>query len=161
MHHFDTIFESNSVQIFVNASVGDKLQLDTLSHYYDAVVLCTGMSDSKRNWSGIPNCFGADEVFGWYNKNPRMMPFSFDLSKAERLVIIGNGNVALDMARIFSKDTVRLANDELDKQILDTLMQSKLKEITILGRRDLLQVSINSVISLFTFIGLLYTRRIT
>lgn len=140
MHHFDSIFNSRSVRIFVNAAIGNQLKLSELRQSYDAVALCTGMSDSKRNWDRISGCYGADEIFGWYNSNPHAKPISHDFSKTEKLVIIGNGNVALDMARIFSKDKNILSNSSIDKQVMNSLSKSNINEITIVGRRELVHV---------------------
>ena len=100
------------------------------------------MSNSKRNWYGVPGCYGADEIFGWYNKNPIASSFHQDLSKTERLVIIGNGNVALDMARIFSKKTLNFTKGTISDDILNALEQSKIREVTVLGRRELIHVKL-------------------
>jgi len=101
------------------------------------------MSNSKRNWRGVPGCYGADEIFGWYNKNPLAVSFHQDLCKTERLVIIGNGNVALDMARIFSKRPPQFAMGMIDNDIFSALEKSKIREITILGRRELINVKLH------------------
>lgn len=141
MHHFDNIFNTSSVRIFVNANIGDQLQISDLTRNYDAVALCTGMSESKRNWTGIPGCFGADEIFGWYNNNPHAKSIIHDLSKTKNLVIIGNGNVALDMARLFSKNSKLLADIAFDQQIRSALSNSSIREITVIGRRELASVT--------------------
>jgi ferredoxin/flavodoxin---NADP+ reductase len=111
--------------------------VSTLSKSYDAVALCTGMSDSKRFWHGIPNSCGADEIFGWYNQNPAYKKLHQDLSKVERLAIIGNGNVALDMARIFAKKPKLLSKDNIVPEVLGVLENTNIQEITIIGRREL------------------------
>ena len=114
-----------------------------MSKCYNAVVFCTGMSDSKRNWPKVPRCYGADEIFGWYNMNPYKNYFEQDLSKSKRLVIIGNGNVALDMVRIFAKRPSSLASAGVSEHILRTLENSSINEILILGRRELNNVQQN------------------
>ena len=140
MGHFEPVFDSKNVNIFLNADIGTKPKISELSKYYDSLVMCTGMSDSKRNWAGVQNCYGADEIFGWYNKNPLVPYFKRDLSKMSHLLIIGNGNVALDIARIFSKTPSQLAADSMDPAILKVLSRSNINEITILGRRDITKV---------------------
>lgn len=105
---------------------------------YDAVALCTGMSDSKRKWQGIKNCFGSDEIFGWYNQNPEYINFNHNLSQSKRLVIVGNGNVALDMARMFAKNHSLATN--MDSKVFDVLKASQINEIIIIGRRDIFNV---------------------
>ena len=95
------------------------------------------MSDSKRYWRGVSNCYGADEIFGWYNQRPSCKRFDQDLPKVERLVILGNGNVALDMARIFAKKPSILAKYDIAPEVFRTLESVNIKEITIIGRRGL------------------------
>lgn len=125
----------------MNIELGKDIHISDLSTKYDAVVLCTGMSNSKRYWHKVPGCYGADEIFGWYNRNPLAVSFHQDLSKTERLVIIGNGNVALDMARIFSKKPSHFEMGMFDNSVMDALKISKIREITILGRRELINVN--------------------
>lgn len=107
------------------------------------------MSNSKRFWHGISNCRGADEIFGWYNQNPLFKKLDQDLSKVERLAIIGNGNVALDMARIFAKKPSLLVRDTIAPEVLRTLKSTNIKEITIIGRRGLEHVSFNLYIYMY------------
>lgn len=135
------MFDSKNVQTFLNVDVGKDIQISDICAKYDAVVLCTGMSNSNRNWDQVPGCYGADEVFGWYNGNPLALSFHQDLSKTERLVIIGNGNVALDMARIFSKKPSHFAKKMFNNDVMNALEISNIREITILGRRELINVN--------------------
>lgn len=137
MRHFDPIFNSVNVQIFTNADIGQEYKISTLSKCYDAVALCTGMSDSKRYWKDVPNCHGADEIFGWYNQNPKFKNLELDFSKVRSLVIIGNGNVALDMARIFARKHHLLNNHDMHPDVLKVLRNIDVKEITIIGRRGI------------------------
>lgn len=116
------------------------MKVSYLSRFYDAIALCTGMSNSNRNWQGIPNCYGADDIFGWYNQNPVFKNLNQDLSKVKQLVIIGNGNVALDMARIFAKTPPFLDKDTIAPEVLRTLESTNIKDITLIGRRDLKNV---------------------
>lgn len=136
------MFGSENVQTFLNVDVGKDISIFDISKQYNAVVLCTGMSNSKRNWLGVPGCYGADEVFGWYNSNPLTISFRQDLSKTERLVIIGNGNVALDMARIFSKKPDYFRQGTISNNVLSVLEKSKIKEVIVLGRRGLVDVNL-------------------
>ena len=110
------------------------------------------MSDSRRLWHGIPNCHGADEIFGWYNQNPSFKNLDQNLSKVERLVIIGNGNVALDMARIFAKKPSLLDKDAMAPEVLRTLENTKIKEITIIGRRGLENVIFKFYKSMYSLV---------
>ncbi len=137
MRHFDSIFDSENVQVFTNVNIGQEFRISNLSERYDAVALCTGMSDSKRYWQSVPNCRGADEIFGWYNQNPKFKNLDLDFTKVQNLVIIGNGNVALDMARIFAKKHHLLDNNDMHPEVLKVLRNVDVKEITIIGRRGI------------------------
>ena len=147
MHHFEQIFESPNIKFFTNVNVGHDISVSKLSADYDAVILCTGMSNSKRKWLGFQNCFGSDEIFGWYNQNPEFMHRSPCLSNTKRLVIVGNGNVALDMARMFAKNHSSTdKRSAINSSVLNVLKTSQVKEIFILGRRDILHVTYMRVI---------------
>lgn len=140
MRHFDPVFSAENVKILLNVNVGNDLSVSELSRSYDAVALCTGMSNSKRNWTGLADCYGADEIFGWYNSNPKNNLSDLDLSQVKRIAIIGNGNVALDVTRIFAKLPHLLLSDDIDKNVMYTLENSAINEITCFGRRSLKNV---------------------
>lgn len=160
MDHFEPVFDSSNVDIYLNAEIGNSPKIYELSRHYDAIVMCTGMSDSRRNWTEAQNSFGADEIFGWYNRNPKFLTLGCDLSKVKHLVIIGNGNVALDMARIFSKNPSQLSTDSLDPDVFKVLEKSDITDITILGRRDITKVTCYLKLNIFILIGFLYSSRI-
>lgn len=141
MSHFDSVFHSKNVSIYLDAKIGIVPSISELSRYYDALAMCTGMSDSLRSWEPSEQNCGADEIFGWYNANPNYSNLRPDISKVNHLVIVGNGNVALDMVRIFSKKPSQFSNDSLDSKVLKVLSKSNITDITVLGRRDITKVN--------------------
>ncbi|WP_165703280.1 FAD-dependent oxidoreductase, partial [Mycobacteroides abscessus] len=89
-------------RFFGNIEVGAKITAEELASRYDAVIYAVGAQSDKP--LGIPGdqlsgCIAAVDVVGWYNANPTYQKVSVDLS-GERAVVVGNGNVALDVARI-------------------------------------------------------------
>lgn len=141
MSHFDSILSQNNVSIRCNTDIGEGISIKDISNAYDVVTLCTGMSDSKRNWAEIPESYGADQIVGWYNSRPDLRSLKLNLKQKTRLVIVGNGNVALDVARIFAKPVTELSHYEFDPLVLESLTQSNITDITILGRRGPLEAS--------------------
>ncbi len=142
MSHFKPLFEEagESLSLYLNADIGKTIQIDRLKENYDAIALCTGMSHSKRNWPLIAGAYGADQIVGWYNNSPEFKDFHLDLKAAENVVIVGNGNVALDVARILSRPAKDFENTDINPLALHELKQSGVQNITILGRRGPLEV---------------------
>lgn len=142
MTHFKPLFEEagDYLRLFLNANVGTDIQVETLKNNYDIVVLCTGMSNSVRTWPFVPGTYGADQIVGWYNGAPEFKNSNLDLSKAINVVIVGNGNVALDIVRILSQPVEYLENTDINPVALNELKRSNVRNITILGRRGPLEV---------------------
>ena len=120
-----------------NVSFGEQITLaETLSHYHQAL-FCTGApSDRRMGIPGedLPGSHPATTFVGWYNAHPDFIHERFDLS-AERVAVVGNGNVAMDVARILAAPTEELAKTDIADYALKALEQSRVKEIFLLGRR--------------------------
>src|SRR6185312_12069406 len=104
---------------------------------YDAVVLATGAPHDRP--LGIPgadlgNVFGSAAFVGWYNGHPQFAALDPDLS-GKTAVVIGMGNVALDVARILAKTPAEFAGSDIVAHALDLLKASTIERIVILGRR--------------------------
>lgn len=124
------------------------ITISRLRSYYDAVILSYG-SCLDRDLGGIPgednlgNIVPARSVVNWYNSYPRSSSidsFDIDLSKIEKVVILGQGNVALDIARILLTDIDQLSKTDISERALENLANSKIKEVEIVGRRGPLQM---------------------
>ncbi|PPR26768.1 MAG: NADPH-ferredoxin reductase FprA [Alphaproteobacteria bacterium MarineAlpha9_Bin4] len=134
---FNRVLEKENVNFFGNIDITEGISLNFISDTYDAVILATGASKDKMlNIKGenIPGVYGSSQIVGWYNDDPKHVSLSPDLN-TENVVIIGNGNVALDCARILAKDQKELEGSDISSSTLKRLSSSKIKNIYIFGRR--------------------------
>lgn len=119
-----------------------KLRLGTeagpeLAGRHDAVIYAVGATEARRldvPGEDLPGSLPAAAVVGWYNGHPDIAPDAVDLS-AERVVVVGTGNVALDIARILTADPESLAGTSLAPPALARLRSSKVREVVVLARR--------------------------
>lgn len=128
---------SENVRFVGNVAVGRDIEIAELQQLYDAVVLATGApTDRPLGMPGqqLGNVFGSAAFVGWYNGHPEFAQLNPDLS-GETAVVIGMGNVALDVARILSKTTEEFAGSDIVTHAFDALQASRIERIVILGRR--------------------------
>lgn len=122
-----------------NVEVGRDIQHRELLGYHHAVIYAVGARTSRSlglPGKDLPGNVSAADFVGWYNGHPDHANAEFDLS-AERAVVIGNGNVALDVARVLLMPTDALEKTDIAQYALDALAGSKIREVTILGRRGI------------------------
>ncbi|MFI1443926.1 FAD-dependent oxidoreductase [Streptomyces fructofermentans] len=125
------------VRMLLGLGVGEHVTAEEVAAHHDAVVYAVGASRGKR--LGVPgeerpNSLSATDFVAWYNAHPDAEPDAVDLS-AERVVVVGNGNVALDVARILVSDPEDLAETDIAGHALMALRASKVREVVLLGRR--------------------------
>ena len=128
---------TDNVRFVGNITVGQDISIGELQKLYDAVVLATGApKDRELDLPGknLGNIFGSAAFVGWYNGHPHFADLSPDLS-GKHAVVIGMGNVALDVARILAKTPAEFEGADIVKHALDALAASNFETITILGRR--------------------------
>jgi ferredoxin--NADP+ reductase len=121
-----------------NVTFGEHVSREDLLEHYHAIVYATGSpSDRPLGIPGeeLPGSHAATEFVGWYNGHPDHTHLEFDLLSAERAVVIGNGNVALDVARMLVLAPEELAPTDTADHALDVLARSSVREVVILGRR--------------------------
>lgn len=140
---FERILENPCVRYFGNVTIGTDLEHEELTHLYDQIVYAVGAQSDRR--MGIPGedltgSYPATAFVGWYNGTPRYRDLSFDLSH-ERVVVIGNGNVAMDVTRILVKDPDQLAQSDIADYALEQLRKSSVREVVMLGRRGPVQAA--------------------
>ncbi|GGC17968.1 NADP oxidoreductase [Novosphingobium marinum] len=134
---------SDNVRFLGNVLVGEHVSVAELTGLYDAVVLATGAPhDRKLGLEGedLANVYGSAAFVGWYNGHPNFATLDPDLSH-DTAVIVGNGNVALDVARILAKTREEFAGSDIVTHALEVLDTSKLERIVILGRRGPHQIA--------------------
>ncbi len=140
---YETTSLADNVRFFGNVTVGKHVSLAELRELYDAVVLATGAPHDKP--VGLPgenlgNVFGSAAFVGWYNGHPDFADIGPDFS-GKTAVVIGNGNVALDVARILAKTRAEFAGSDIVIHALDALDASQLERIVVLGRRGPHQIA--------------------
>jgi NADPH-dependent glutamate synthase beta subunit-like oxidoreductase len=134
---YEKVALSDNVRFVGNISIGEDVSIDELRELYDAVVLATGAPHDRPlgiPGEGVANVFGSAAFVGWYNGHPQFASLAPDLS-GKTAVVIGMGNVALDVARILSKSRAEFAGSDIVGHALDALEASKIERVIILGRR--------------------------
>jgi len=134
---YEKVALSDNVRFAGNVTIGPDVSVSELQELYDAVVLATGAPRDRD--LGVPgahldNVFGSAAFVGWYNGHPQFADLNPDLS-GKVAVVIGMGNVALDVARILAKTRREFVGSDIVAHALDALEQSRLERIVILGRR--------------------------
>lgn len=127
----------------LNVEVGRDISHAELLQHHHAVLYATGASrDRALDIPGeqLPGSATATDFVAWYNGHPDEADRSFDLA-GERAVIVGNGNVALDVARILTGDPDALARTDIAAHALAALRDSQVREVVILGRRGVAQAA--------------------
>ena len=123
---------------FGNVTFGEHVSREELLAHYHAIVYATGSpSDRPLGIDGedLPGSHAATEFVGWYNGHPDHTDLEVDLLSAERAVVIGNGNVALDVARMLVLAPEELAPTDTADHALDVLAASQVREVVVAGRR--------------------------
>ena len=134
---FEKIAKEPNFRLFANVELGKDVSLKDLRDQYDVVVLATGASKGRK--LGIPgeelkNSLSAAEFVPWYNAHPDYVDVEVDLS-SDTAVIIGAGNVAMDVARILAIDPSELDPTDVAEHALLKLKQSNIRTVIICGRR--------------------------
>ena len=134
---YETTALSDNVRFVGNVKIGRDVSIAELQNLYDAVVLATGAPhDRKLDLPGedLAGVYGSAAFVGWYNGHPQFATLDPDLS-GDTAVVIGMGNVALDVARILSKTRAEFDGSDIVAHALDVLDTSRLRRIVVLGRR--------------------------
>jgi ferredoxin/flavodoxin---NADP+ reductase len=125
-------------RFFGNVNFGQHVSREDLLCHYDAIVYATGSPvDRPLGIPGedLPGSHPATEFVGWYNGHPDQAGLEFDLVSAERALVVGNGNVALDVARMLVLDPAELAPTDTADHALEVLARSRVREVVVVGRR--------------------------
>ena len=134
---------AGAVRFVGNVMIGRDITIPELQGLYDAVVLATGAPHDRK--LGLPgedlgNVFGSAAFVGWYNGHPDFAKLDPDLA-GDTAVIVGNGNVALDVARILAKSPAEFAGSDIVRHAFDLLAASTIRRIVLLGRRGPHQIA--------------------
>jgi ferredoxin--NADP+ reductase len=138
---FDKIAMDPRFRFFGNLVIGEHVHPAELAERYDAVVYAIGaQSDRSLGIPGedLPGSVAAVDFVGWYNAHPHFVEMAPDVSGG-RAVVIGNGNVAIDVARILVSDPEALAATDIADHALESLHARGVQEVLVIGRRGPLQ----------------------
>jgi adrenodoxin-NADP+ reductase len=141
---FEQVAASERFTYVGNVEVGKTLALVDMKPHYDAIMFAYGASEDRK--LGIPGedtysgVYSAREFVGWYNGHPDFSHLNPTLDMGEHAVVVGQGNVALDVARILVKPLDQLRTTDIAEHALAALSRSKIKRVEIVGRRGPLQV---------------------
>lgn len=134
---FDRVFTNPRFGCHLGVEVGRDISHDELLAHHHAVIYAVGAATSRAldiPGEDLPGSHPAADVVGWYNGHPDHADRVFDLD-TERAVIIGNGNVALDVARMLLLDQQALKATDIAAHALEALRDSAIREVVVLGRR--------------------------
>ena len=134
---FDRIAGLRGFTFYLNVEVGRHVTLAELAEHHHAVLYAVGAPTDRRldvDGMGLPGTGTATEMVAWFNGHPEFTDLPVDLS-AERVVVVGNGNVALDVARILTTDPDVLARTDVSDHALATLRTSRVQEVVVAARR--------------------------
>jgi len=139
---YEQVALSDSVRFVGNVTVGNDVTVNELRDLYDSVVLATGAPADRRlgvPGDDLPGVVGSAAFVGWYNGHPDFAGLNPPLDGP--VVVIGNGNVALDVARILAKTQEEFAGSDIVDHALTALREATIDTITILGRRGPHQIA--------------------
>jgi ferredoxin--NADP+ reductase len=125
------------LSVHFGIEVGKHITHEELLAHHHAVIYAVGASDDRRldiPGEGLRGSHSATEFVAWYNGHPEAAHLTFDLS-SERAIVIGNGNVALDVARILASDPEDLAGTDIADHALAALRDSRIRDVVVIGRR--------------------------
>ncbi|MET4583075.1 ferredoxin--NADP+ reductase [Conyzicola nivalis] len=135
------VLDSGKIRLFGNVSFGRDITLDDLKKHYNAVIFSTGsIRDASLDIPGIdlPGSYGAADFVSWYDGHPDF-PREWPLD-ASSVAVIGNGNVALDVARMLAKHADDLLPTEIPENVYAGLKASPVTDVHVFGRRGPAQV---------------------
>lgn len=144
---FERTLNNANVEFFGGIEINNSPSIEDILALYDAVVIATGMAkdrDLNINNTNISGYFGATQFVNWYNGHPEYKNLSPDLS-GDTAIIIGNGNVAIDCARLLVSSAKELEDTDITDYAKIALLNSGIKKVYIIGRRGPLDAKFTTV----------------
>jgi ferredoxin--NADP+ reductase len=143
---FEAKFVTDQFSFSLNVEVGKHITHEELLRHHHAVIYAVGAFQERPldiPGEDLPGSHAASDFVAWYNSHPDYADMTFDLS-GERAVIVGNGNVALDVARVLVLGVDKLESTDMADHAIDALRRSNIREVVLLGRRGPLQAAYSS-----------------
>ncbi len=134
---FEKIALNPICRFFGNVNIGNDVSIEELKNIYDVIIISNGANSDKK--LGIPGedlegVIGSASFVGWYNAHPKFVNINPDLS-CKNVVVVGNGNVAIDIARVLVKNRDEMASSDIPEYALKAIENSMISDVHILGRR--------------------------
>ena len=140
---FEKIAQRPGFRFFGNVEIGSDVSHEELTGLYDAVIYAYGAQADRRMGipgEDLPGSWAATEFVAWYNGHPDFQEIPFDLS-SERAVVVGNGNVAVDVARMLALTSEEISGTDTTDEAIAAILGSGIREIAVLGRRGPVQAA--------------------
>jgi ferredoxin--NADP+ reductase len=140
---FPYLGQTRGLTVHLGAEVGADITHAELLEHHHAVIYAVGASADRRlgiPGEDLPGSHSATDFVAWYNGHPDAAGLTFDLS-GDRAVVVGNGNVALDVARILVSNPDQLAKTDIADHALAALRESAIREVVVVGRRGPVQAA--------------------
>jgi ferredoxin/flavodoxin---NADP+ reductase len=141
---FTKLAASDRVTFFGNVEVGRDVSVEELSSAYSAVVWAVGCEKGRKlgvPGEDLPGVFSAAELVYWYNGHPDYRQLDVPLADCKTCMVVGNGNVAMDVARVLTRAVDSLAKTDIADHALSSLGVSTLEQVVLVGRRGPVQAA--------------------
>ena len=144
---YDRTALNECVRYYGNVELGRDISISELRDFYDAVVLATGMPGDRT--LGIPGedkfgVIGSAAFVGWYNGHPDFAALSPDLNSS-KIAVIGNGNVAIDIARVLVKTRAEMTEADLPESVSNAIQAAPITDVYMIGRRGPVEAKFTNV----------------
>ncbi|XP_047307546.1 NADPH:adrenodoxin oxidoreductase, mitochondrial isoform X2 [Impatiens glandulifera] len=144
MNQYGRVAKNDRCSFFGNVSLGSSVSLSELRELYHVVILAYGAESDRNlgiNGEDLSGIHSAREFVWWYNGHPDGHDLAPDLQSSDTAVILGQGNVALDVARILLRPTAELSRTDISSHALAALEKSSIKKVYLVGRRGPVQAA--------------------
>ncbi|RED50917.1 FAD-dependent oxidoreductase [Aestuariispira insulae] len=141
---FDKTFEKENVRLFGNLTVGHDITIEELKSRYDAVLLATGAQQDKTlgiEGEDLEGIYGSAAFVGWYNGHPDRFAKNPIAEHTRQAVVIGNGNVSIDISRLLIKEESELAESDICAHARKAILEAGIQNVYLAGRRGPLEAS--------------------
>lgn len=136
--YFQSLLQMPNVTCYFNVEIGNHVTMDEIRQRHHAVIYAGGANDDKKlgiDGENLPGSFSAREFVSWYNGHPDFARHEFDLS-SKQVAILGNGNVALDVARALAQPAHEYASTDMADHAIQELASSAVRDVVIIARRS-------------------------
>ena len=139
--------KKDNIKFFGNIEIGKDISIKELRNIYDVVILAIGSESDNRleiKGANLKGVYGSAEFVGWYNGHPDYVNLNPNLN-TKNVVVIGNGNVAIDIVRVLSKTKEEMIESDIPKNVLASINQSPIENLYMVGRRGPVEAKFTNV----------------